>query len=175
MKRLAVVAVLLGLLAPPAGAQGLQALSWTEVTDPAGRFALSMPGKVRNENTSYGNGGKGQRFIAEVADDEAYVFEFTDYPPALTENLAPTTMLRQAQAGTVGSFKGASITRERDIELGPWPGRAYALRLPNGLIYQARIFAAAKRLYQVIVVTSVPKATSPSINQYFESFRIIGQ
>jgi hypothetical protein len=163
--RRALLVALLLLAAVPARAQ-----EWRDVGTAEGRFTLSVPGAPAISTQTYDHGGVGTRWTVNAAADEAYVAEVTLLPPSLAGDLSAAELLAAAQSGAVGT---GTLLRERDVALGPYPGRAFDVRTADGFIAQVRTYWVRPRLYQIIAVTSPAKAILPTSARFLDSFRVL--
>lgn len=164
-----VVSGLAAIMAPSAAL----AQSWHEFRASDGKFLALMPGEMRNTEQSYGNGGEGRRLLVELAADEAYLLEWTDYPASLSASKPAAQHLVEAQANALKAFANGRLLRDKTIAFGQWPGRTFVIDLGDGLILQANHYWVGDRLYQLIVVTAKDKSNSPVIADFFAAFRIL--
>lgn len=149
------------------------AQSWQEYRPDDGKFFALMPGRSVVSEQRYDNGGVGRRLLVELANDEAYLLEWTDYPSALSNAKAPEQHLREAQGNAMKAFANGKLLRESVISAGQWPGRAFMIDLNDGMVLQANHYWVGNRLYQLIVVTGSAKARNPAIPDFFGAFRIL--
>jgi hypothetical protein len=80
------------------------------------------------------------------------------------------------QAG-VGADLRAKVLDARPTSLDGYPGRQYALELPEskmpgGGTYRARAYLVNQRLYQVVAVTPRANASPTDAEKFFRSFRL---
>jgi hypothetical protein len=116
-------------------------------------------------------------FFCMAANNETvYLVSFANYPDEPLKQYTPEQILNAARNGTVENLKGKLVSEQKLTLDKTHPGLEFVIEVPNTAQYRARIYFANKRLYQVVLVTS-PKVTvsAKEIEDYFESFKLIGK
>lgn len=151
-----------------------------EFKSEAGRFSVMTPVELQEEaKTLETEAGKiDLHLFAAQEDNIAYVIAYSDYPP---ENAPPDyaeKMLDGARNGAVGNTLGKLVS-ETKISLSGYPGRELLIetrgedRPPS--IIKGRLFMVKNRLYQVTVVAPWGKAGDKIIDDFLQSFKLLGQ
>ena len=151
-----------------------------EFKSEAGRFAIMTPVTLEEStnNLKTEAGPIDLHLFAGQLDDIAYVVAYSDYPP---ENAPPDyaeKMLDGARNGAVGNTHGRLIS-ETKISLADYPGRELVIetrgedRPPS--IIKGRMFMVKNRLYQITVVAPRGKAGDKIIDDFLQSFKLLGQ
>ena len=150
-----------------------------EFKSEAGRFAVMTP-VTFEESTNNLKTEAGQidlHLFAGQLDDIAYVVAYSDYPP---ENAPPDyaeKMLDGARNGAAGNTNGRLVS-ETKISLADYPGRELVIetrgeeRPPS--IIKGRMFMVKNRLYQITVVAPRGKAGDKTIDDFLQSFKLLG-
>jgi len=150
---------------------------WRLFQDPAGKFAVLMPGqpqqRKQTQQTRLGN-LEVNTFAVEQPGLSAHLVTYTDFPVEFIRAADPNKLLDNGRDEVVRRVQGRLLNESR-INLNGAPGRELKLKAPGGLIIQSRIYLVNQRLYQLIVVTPENKAASlsGSIRGFFQSFRLL--
>jgi hypothetical protein len=91
------------------------------------------------------------------------------------------SILDSGRDGGVAASK-AELTSEKEIKLKQFAGREWLMKLPNGLVANARAYWVKRRLYQTILVTSPNANDSPELiklrqesgTRFLDSFTLSG-
>ncbi len=151
-----------------------------EFKSAAGRFSVMTPAPLQEEaKTLDTEAGKVELHIfAGQLDDIAYVIGYSDYSPETGPPGYAEKMLDGARNGAVGNTHGKLVS-EAPISLSGYPGRelvieAWAEDRPPAVI-KGRLYMAKNRLYQVTVVTPRGKAGDKVVDDFLQSFKLLGE
>ena len=151
-----------------------------EFKSEAGRFAVMTPVTFEEStNNLETEAGKiDLHLFANQLDDIAYVVAYSDYPP---ENAIPDyaeKMLDGARNGAVGNTRGRLVS-ETKISLADYPGRELVIETRGEdrppAVVKGRMFMVKNRLYQITVVAPRGKAGDKIIDDFLQSFKLLGQ
>ena len=151
-----------------------------EFKSEAGRFSVMTPVKFEEStNNLKTEAGKiDLHLFAGLLEDIAYVVAYSDYPP---ENVPPDyaeKMLNGARNGAVGNTHGRLVS-ETKISLADHPGRELVIETRGEdqppTIVKGRMFMVKNRLYQITVVAPRGKADDKIIDDFLQSFKLLGQ
>ena len=110
-------------------------------------------------------------------DDIAYFVAYCDYAPDLAKPDNAEKMLDGARDGAVGNSHG-KLTSETAITLAGHPGREVVIETAGEdrppVTIKGRLFMVKNRLYQVTVVTPRTRAGEKSVNDFLQSFKLLG-
>lgn len=102
----------------------------------------------------------------------------SDYPAAVVGSLGAETMLLNGRNGFVAGVNGRLIS-DTAVTLNGHPGRRITvLATPEesaGLSLFARFYLVNNRLYQIVAVMPTDKADSAKVNEFMDSFTLIGR
>lgn len=144
-----------------------------------GRFSVMTPVTLEEStnNLKTEAGEVKLHLFAGQLDDIAYVIGYSDYPP---ENAPPgyaEKMLNGARNGAVGNTHGRLLS-ETQISLADYPGRELVIETSGEdrppAIIKGRMFMVKNRLYQVTVVAPRGKAGDKIIDDFLQSFKLLG-
>lgn len=157
--------------APIAAAPGA---GWKEYSSAEGGFAVLMPGEPELENatTKTDLGDVAIHTVKCVAGDVLCVVKYYD-APAVTD----ATREKFLDDNCDGFVRGANLLRKGDarrVALGENPGREVVGETQDGgAQLTARYYVVGKRVYLVMVGSSVDDAASPEVARYLASFRLL--
>lgn len=110
-------------------------------------------------------------------DDIAYFVAYCDYAPDLAKPDNAEKMLDGARDGAVGNSHG-KLSLETAITLAGHPGREVVIETAGEdrppVTIKGRLFMVKNRLYQVTVVTPRTRAGEKSVNDFLQSFKLLG-
>ena len=150
-----------------------------EFKSASGRFLVMTPVTFEEStNNLKTEAGEIKLYLfAGQLDDIAYVIGYSDYssesaPPDYAEK-----MLNGARNGAVGNTQG-QLMSETQITLSGYPGRELVIETrgedrPPAII-KGRMFMVKNRLYQVTVVAPRGKAGDKIIDDFLQSFKLLG-
>ncbi|MCS6782121.1 MAG: hypothetical protein RMI89_04700 [Gloeomargarita sp. SKYBB_i_bin120] len=106
----------------------------------------------------------------------SYALILTDYNQPVARLVDSPLMWAQLKAQAQQRVQG-QVTRERAIQLGPYPGREITLsvppeRLKGGGIAQMRFYFVGQRVYGLYAI--VPQNHQGDLPQFFDSFQVTG-
>ena len=150
-----------------------------EFKSEAGRFAVMTPVTLEKStnNLKTEAGPIDLHLFAGQLDDIAYVVAYSDYPPEKAPADYAEKMLDGARNGSVGNTQGQLVS-ETKISLTDYPGRELVIetrgedRPPS--IVKGRMFMVKNRLYQITVVAPRGKAGDKIIDDFLQSFKLLG-
>jgi hypothetical protein len=93
-----------------------------------------------------------------------YVVSFVQFPDDVTDPGVIKEILDNGRDGGVASSK-AELTSEKEIKLGGYFGREWAMKLPGGLSSTVRAYWVKRRLYQTIFVEAPKASDTPETNK----------
>ena len=148
---------------------------WLRMESKGGRFAVSMPGRptdsTKHVNASY---GPVEVHISAVSlGDTAFVVMYSDYPSEYLKAQDSKAILDDARDGAVANTQGTLLS-ELLITRDGNPGRDIKISVAEGkATSQDRLVLVGRRLYQLIVVTTVSRSNSPAIERFRDSFELL--
>ncbi len=151
-----------------------------EFKSEAGRFSVVTPAtlteSVQQVETQAGN--KLDLHIFNGLEDEiAFIVAYNDYPPELTKPENAEAMLDGARDGAVSHSKGKLLS-ESNIALEGHPGREIIIQTASEdqppLITKTHLFVVKNRLYQVTVVAPRSRAGDKAVDDFLQSFKLLG-
>jgi hypothetical protein len=111
-------------------------------------------------------------------DEIAFFVGYCDYAPELARPDNAEQMLDGARDGSVGNTHG-KLTSETTITLAGYPGREVVIEARGEdrppVIIKGRLFMVENRLYQVTVVAPRARAGDKAIDDFLQSFKLLGQ
>ena len=151
-----------------------------EFKSETGRFAVTTPVELQEEaKTLETEAGKLElHLFTGQLDNIAYVIAYSDYPPEAAPPGYAEKMLDGARNCTLGNTHGQLVS-ETNITLAGYPGRELVIearaedRPP--MTIKGRLFMVKNRLYQVTVVAPRGKAGDKVIDDFLQSFKLLGQ
>ncbi len=151
-----------------------------EFKSEAGGFSVMTPTPLQEEaKTLETEAGKiDLHLFAGQLDDIAYVIGYSDYPPEAAPPGYAEKMLDGARNGSVGNTQGRLVS-ETNITLAGYPGRELVIETRGEdsppTIIKGRLFMVKNRLYQVTAVAPRGKAGDKVIDDFLQSFKLLGQ
>jgi len=151
-----------------------------EFQSEAGRFAVRTPAPLQEESkTLETEAGKIElHLFAGQLNDIALVIGYSDYPPAAAPPDYAEKVLDGARSGAVGNTRGRLVS-ETNISLSGYPGREMVIEVRSEdrppAIIKGRLFLVKNRLYQVTAVAPRGKAGDQVIDDFLQSFKLLGQ
>jgi hypothetical protein len=111
-------------------------------------------------------------------DDIAYFVAYCDYSPELARPDNAEKMLDGARDGAVGNTHG-KLSLETAITLTGHPGREVVIEARGEdqppVIIKGRLFMVKSRLYQITVVAPRSRAGDKAVDDFLQSFKLLGQ
>ena len=151
-----------------------------EFKSETGRFAVMTPAPLVEEaKTLETEAGKiDLHLFAGQVDDIADVIGYSDYSPEAAPPDYAEKMLDGARNGAVGNTHGQLVS-ETNISLAGYPGRELLIEAKAEdrppMTIKGRLFMVKNRLYQVTVVAPRGKAGDKIIDEFLQSFKLLGQ
>jgi hypothetical protein len=145
----------------------------------AGRFAVTAP-KTLQESTQDVElqAGKITLYLFSTQQDNiGYFVSYCDYPPETMAHGDPETMLDGSRDGALSNAKGKLLS-ETKITLEGNPGREVVMETADEsgrrATIKGRLFMVKNRLYQVMVVAPRSQAGDKEVDQFIQSFKLLG-
>lgn len=151
-----------------------------EFKSEAGRFSVMTPAPLQETAQPVETqGGKiDLHLFTGQQDDIAYVVGYCDYSPELAKPDNAEKMLDGARDGAVGNTHG-KLTSETTITLAGHPGREIVIEAAGEdrppMTIKGHLFMVKNRLYQVTVVAPRSRAGDKAIDDFLQSFKLLGQ
>jgi hypothetical protein len=162
--------LVLALWAGAANAQG-----WVPVRPGDGKYSIDMPSLPKEtKQTAMTAAGPTElhQFAVEIGKSEAFVTTYGDFPAGSLKR-PPATLMSEIENTVVSGMKGGKLRSHQVIALGPYPGRAFTIDLPDGTVYDQRVYFVGSRLYQNIAVTTGERTNDPRVKYFFDSFKLL--
>jgi hypothetical protein len=169
------------VLAPTPPAVESNANSWQTFISPEGRFSIRLPGIPAKGgqvlNTAVGS-TPSFTFTLKTTLAE-YLVTYTDFPVSFDD----PAVLKDAYDGgrdQTLSTRQLTLVSDRDVTIDRHVGR-HISAVGKGQLFNSRVIAVGKRLYQVLIVTKDYRKYTPArirlfestINTFLESFKLI--
>lgn len=151
-----------------------------EFQSKAGGFSVMTPAPLQEAvQPVETQGSKIDLHLFSAQQDEiAYFVAYCDYAPELARPENAETMLDGARDGAVGNTQG-KLTSETMITLAGHPGREVVIEARGEdrppVTIKGRLFMVKNRLYQVTVVAPRSRAGDKAIDDFLQSFKLLGQ
>jgi hypothetical protein len=150
-----------------------------EFKSEAGRFSVMAAVELQETTQAVETqGGKMDLHIFMGQEGRTgYFVSYNDHPQELVQQAGPEKMLDGARDGAVGNING-NLASEIRISLEGHPGRELVIdgtgEDGRGLTIRGRLFMAKNRLYQVMAVTPRAQANTKEIDDFLQSFKLLG-
>ena len=151
-----------------------------EFKSEAGGFAVTAP-KTLQESTQdlELQSGKITLYLFSTQQDNiGYFVSYCDYPPETMAHGDPEKMLDGSRDGALSNAKGKLLS-ETKITLEGNPGRELVMEAADEsgrrAVIKGRLFMVKNRLYQVMVVAPRGQAGDKIIDDFLQSFKLLGQ
>jgi hypothetical protein len=162
-------------------AAGLAACSAApqEFKSALGRFSVMTPAELKETTQTVETPGGNLKLHIFVGQEgrTGYFVSYNDHPPELVKRASPENMLDGARDGAVGNIQG-NLASESKITLEGYPGREIVIdgtaEDGRGLTIRGRLFLVKNRLYQVMAVTPRGQANTKEIDDFLQSFKLLG-
>lgn len=166
---------------PPPPAIESNAKAWQLFISTEGRFSVHMPGTPEKSGQVLSTGvGSLPSFSFTLKTGMAeYLISYMDFPSAFDD---PTALKAAYDGGRDETLSSNQLTLvgDRDISVESHIGR-HITAVGKGQLFNNRIVAVSKRLYQVVIVTRDYRKYSPArirlfestINRFLDSFKLI--
>ncbi len=151
-----------------------------EFKSEAGNFSVMTPAPLQDsvQQVETPSGEVALHLFTGQADEIAYVLGYCDYSPELAKLDYAERMLDGARDGAVENTKGKLIA-ESSISLEGHPGREIVVQIAREdqppMILKGHFFMVKNRLYQVTVVSPRSRAQDKAIDDFLQSFKLLGQ
>jgi hypothetical protein len=150
-----------------------------EFKSEAGRFSVMTPAPLQEAvQPVETQGGKiDLHLFSAQQDDIAYFVAYCDYAPELARPDNAEKMLDGARDGAVGNSHG-KLTSETNISLAGHPGREVVITAASEdrppVTIKGRLFMVQNRLYQITVVAPRSQAGDKAVDDFLQSFKLLG-
>jgi len=149
-----------------------------EFTSTEWKFKAKFPGKPDTKQQAGPFNTKLNMFMT-TARDGGFMIGVADMP--IPEGESPAEVqarLDGSRDGAVSNIGGTLQSSSAVTLQGKYPGREFTAKLPpppkgpkEGIV-RAKIYLVGKRLYQIMVIGTTSFATSPSANEFLDSFQV---
>ncbi|HLJ94684.1 MAG TPA: DUF1559 domain-containing protein, partial [Gemmataceae bacterium] len=154
---------------------------WKEFTSKQGGFTVAFPAVPQETNISQkspqGNVEVHLAMCTMPADQGHYQVTYTDLSEALLKQLGvadAARMLDNLPQQTKTLLPGAKPPGEmKKITLNGNPGREFTLELPGKGPVLFRVYVVKNRVYQLMAMSAKDPASSPDVQRFFDSFKLI--
>ena len=167
------------LPAPPAVESNVKA--WQTFVSSEGRFSVLLPGSPEKSGQVIQTGvGSLPNFSVTLKTGMAeYLISYIDFPNAFDDQAALKAAYDGGRDETLSSNQ-LTLVSDRDFSVGGHVGRHFSA-VGKGQLYNNRIIAVGKRLYQIVIVTRDYRKNAPAtinrfettINKFLDSFKLI--
>jgi hypothetical protein len=136
----------------PMKAEGIADAEWRDFAPAGGRFSVRVPGSPALTPLP-GPGGPTKYMLQRPAENKVFVVLYSDAP----EVPSPQDLLRrtaQLERDNLVKVSGGTAVAERDVTVGPHPGREVQVRNPAEFFVSRFVFVKSGRggrLYQLLV------------------------
>ena len=156
-------------------AQDVELAGWKAFESKEGRFRVQMP-TTPTEQKQRVKTATGQvevfLFLAEGS-AASFVLSYSDFPEKEVKAGDEAKRLDFARDGAVNSARG-KLRSEKKIDLDGVPGRELVIDNGGGdMVLKVRIYAAERRLYQLLAVGPGAILTSKEAAAFLDSFRLL--
>lgn len=151
-----------------------------EFKSEAGRFSVTTPAQMQEsvQPVETQSGKIDLHLFTGQQDEIAYIVGYCDYSPDLAKPENAEHMLDGARDGAVSNTKGKLIG-ESSITLDGHPGREIGVQVaPEDqppMIIKGHFFMVKNRLYQVTVVAPRSRAQDKAVDDFLQSFKLLGE
>lgn len=145
---------------------------WQRFVSASGWFRVEVPGKPSSTVQKVASPSGPIEVHLTVVDHERSTFAvgWSEWTEAALKAADAGKRLDAAREGAVASAKGKLLS-EKALDLQGWPGREVLIEGPRGRV-RTRIYAADKRLYQVMVVGNARMVGGRDADRFLASFRL---
>ncbi|MFI5332000.1 MAG: hypothetical protein ACHQ2F_13355 [Desulfobaccales bacterium] len=151
-----------------------------EFKSETGGFAVMSPAPLQESvQPLETKGSKIDLHLFSAQQDEiAYFVAYCEYAPDLAKPDNAEKMLDGARDGSVSNTQG-KLTSETKITLAGHPGREVVVEARGedrpAVTIKGRLFMVKNRLYQVTVVAPRARAGDKAVDDFLQSFKLLGQ
>ena len=157
-----------------AATQDGELAGWKAFVSKEGRFQVQMP-TAPAEQKQRVKTATGQvevhLFLAE-GPTASFVLSYSDFPEKEVKAGDEAKRLDFARDGAVSSSRG-KLRSEKKIDLGGVQGRELVIDGAGDTVLKVRIYAAERRLYQLMAVGPGSILTSKEASAFLDSFRLL--
>ncbi len=151
-----------------------------EFKSEAGGFAVMSPAPLEESVQPVETQGSkiDLHLFSAQQDESAYFVAYCDYAPELARPDNAEKMLDGARDGAVGNTHG-KLTSETAITLAGHPGREVLIEARGEdrppVTIKGRLFMVKNRLYQVTVVAPRSRSGDKAVDDFLQSFKLLGR
>jgi hypothetical protein len=139
--------------------------TWINVAPANAGFTIRMPGKPREKVEALEGRPDVENHLLTLETKVAgYVTSFVQFPDDVTDPDTIKTLLDAGREGGLTSTHGKLIS-EKEIRLGEYVGREWAVSLPGGFSATTRAYWVKRRLYQTVFVIGANAGESVELAQ----------
>lgn len=149
---------------------------WKEFTSEEGRFSILMPRTPRQtvETVDTPVGEIDEYAFTVIHGNITYIARYSDYPRNVLTN-DPQAILDAFRNSAVASVEG-KLLDERSISIDGYLGRELKIKIADDAdtaIVQIRIYLVGNRLYYIYTLAPEERASSPSVDKFLDSFKLV--
>jgi hypothetical protein len=150
---------------------------WKEFTSGEGRFSILLPRTPRQttETVDTPVGEIDEHSFTVIHGNITYIVSYSDYPQNVLSTGDPQAILDSFSDSAVTSIEGRLLS-ERSISLNGYLGRELKIKIaddPDTTIAQIRIYLVGNRLYYIYTLAPEDRASSPSVDRFLNSFKLV--
>jgi hypothetical protein len=147
---------------------------WIEYRSDDGGFTVLLPAKpeVNTQLADTAAGTVKLTMALTEMDNFAAGVSFNEIPQEASAD--PESLLAGGRDGAAKNLKG-TVVSDKPIKLGNYPGIEFVVETPDGLIYTARVYMVADRLYQVLFLAPKDQIDQFDVPAFFDSFTLLEQ
>ncbi len=150
-----------------------------EFKSEAGGFAVTAPRPLQesSQDLDIEAAKIALHLFSTQQDNIGYFVSYCDYPPTVMAHGDPEKMLDGSRDGALSNAKGQLLSETR-ITLAGNPGRELVMEAADesgrAVTIKGRLFMVKNRLYQVMVVAPRSQAGDKEVDQFLQSFKLLG-
>lgn len=151
--------------------------AWRTFQSPEGDFSIEVPGQLTTKSTTFDDpSGRLNRLqYAVVADLVSYTVGRSDYAAGVSTSQPLDNVFQAYKEQQLAKTKGRLLD-ESAITLDGARGIELRLEMQDGnIIARCRTYVLGDSVYAVMVVTSPSLISSPAVERFFSSFRLIAK
>ena len=138
-------------------------IRWQQVSPPAGRFEIQMPGTAKLTKQTV-NGADNYAYEVNVG-EALYIVSYFDIP-------AGSVLPFDAAMGAYTTARKGEVVSQKALEKDLYPGREFVVKLPTGQLSRMQLIQAGKRWFTLTVEASQATAFGNDASKFIDSFKI---
>jgi len=157
--------------------------TWINAAPGTAAFTVLMPAKPAEKVEAVeGHPGLENHYMILETKLAAYIVSYVQFSEDIADPAAIKGLLDRGRDGGIASSAGKLIS-EKEIKLGEYQGREWALSLPEGFSATCRAYWVKRRLYQTVFVIGANAGESAEVLQlrqeaaakFLDSFALSGE